>query len=138
MAGGFVGTIAITALMYWVAPILIGMPMDIAKMLGDYVGIGWNGGMVLHFINGSIIFPLIYVYVLYGVLPGGPVLKGVTWGVILWALAQTIVMPLVGGGFFSANAGGPMAAIASLLGHLIYGGTLGAIAGHEGVAAAAA
>ena len=138
IAGGLVGTIAITALMYWVAPLLIGMPMDIAKTLGDYLGIGWNGGMVLHFINGSIIFPLIYVYVLYDVLPGGPVLKGVTWGVVLWALAQTIVMPIVGGGFFSANAGGPMAAIASLLGHLIYGGALGAIAGHQGVAAAAA
>jgi hypothetical protein len=138
IAGGIVGTVAITAVMYWVAPLLIGMPMDIAKTLGDFLGIGWGGGMVLHFINGSVIFPLIYAFALYGVLLGGPVVKGMTWGVILWALAQTIVMPMVGGGFFSANAGGPMAVVGSLLGHLIYGGTLGNIAnGHEAVGAPA-
>jgi hypothetical protein len=131
IAGGLVGTIAITALMYWVAPILVGMPMDIAKMLGDYLGIGWGGGMAVHIINGAIIFPLIYAFVLYAWLPGRPIVKGMTWGLILWVLAQTIVMPVLGGGFFSANAGGPMAAIGSFAGHLIYGGALGAIASVE-------
>lgn len=138
IAGGFVGTVAITAVMYWVAPLLIGMPMDIAKMLGDFLGIGWNAGMVVHFINGSIIFPLIYAFVLYGILPGGPVTKGIVWGVILWAIAQTVVMPMVGAGFFSANAGGAMAVVGSLLGHLIYGGTLGAVAGGTQTVTAAA
>ena len=137
IAGGFVATVAITAVMYWVAPLLIGMPMDIARTLGDFLGIGWGGGMVVHFINGSIIFPLIYAFVLYGMLPGGPVTKGIVWGVVLWAIAQSIVMPMVGGGFFSANAGGAMAAIGSLLGHLIYGATLGAIAGGEQAVTAA-
>ena len=136
--GGFVGTLAITAMMYWVAPLLMGAPMDIAKMLGDFLGIGQMGGLVVHFINGSIIFPLIYAVVLYGVLPGAPVLKGITWGVILWVLAQTIVMPIMGGGFFSANAGGVMAAIGSLAGHFVYGATLGAIAGGSATVAAAA
>jgi uncharacterized membrane protein YagU involved in acid resistance len=138
IAGGFVGTVAITALMYWVAPFLMGMPMDIAKMLGDFLGVGWSTGMTIHFINGTIIFPLIYAYVLYGVLPGGPTVKGMTWGVILWLLAQSVVMPMMGGGFFSANAGGVMAVVGSLLGHLIYGGLLGAIAGGEQTMAAAA
>jgi uncharacterized membrane protein YagU involved in acid resistance len=94
--------------------------------------------MTIHFINGTIIFPLIYAYVLYGVLPGGPTVKGMTWGVILWLLAQSVVMPMMGGGFFSANAGGVMAVVGSLLGHLIYGGLLGAIAGGEQTMAAAA
>lgn len=138
IAGGFVGTVAITAMMYWVAPLLIGMPMDIAKTLGDFLGIGWGGGLALHFINGSIIFPLVYAFVLYGVLPGGPILKGITWGVILWALAQSVVMPIVGGGFFSANAGGVMAVIGSLVGHLVYGGIQGAIAGGGETVAATA
>lgn len=138
VAGGFAGTLAITAVMYWVAPLLLGAPMDIAKTLGDFLGIGWTAGMVLHFINGSLIFPLVYAFVLFGALPGGPVTKGVTFGVLLWLVAQSVVMPMVGGGFFSGNAGGAMAAFASLLGHLIYGGTLGAIAGAEhGVTAAA-
>lgn len=138
IAGGFVGTVAITILMYWVAPLLTGMPMDIAKMLGDFLGVGWFTGITIHFINGTIIFPLIYAYVLYGVLPGGPAVKGITWGVILWLLAQGVVMPMMGGGFFSANAGGVMAVMGSLIGHVIYGGLLGAIAGGEQPVTAAA
>jgi uncharacterized membrane protein YagU involved in acid resistance len=138
VTGGFVATVAITVMMYWVAPLLLGSPMDIATMLGDFLGIGWSGGMVVHFINGSLIFPLVYAFVLFGVLPGGPVTKGVTFGVVLWLLAQSVVMPIMGGGFFSANAGGMMAAVASLIGHLVYGAALGAVAGQERAVMAAA
>jgi hypothetical protein len=38
-------------------------------------------------------------------------------------------MPMMGGGFFSANMGGMKAALGSLLGHIVYGGLLGWIAG---------
>jgi uncharacterized membrane protein YagU involved in acid resistance len=133
VVGGLLGTVAITFLMYFVAPLLIGQPMDIAKMLGDFLGISWGAAMALHFINGTIIFPLIFVSVLWSALPGGPTAKGVSWGLVLWALAQSIVMPLVGGGFFSANAGGFMAVVASLLGHIVYGAILGAVTGVPGV-----
>ncbi len=126
--GGFVGTVAITMLMYLVAPMMMGQPMDIAAMLGSFVGGSWAGGMILHFLNGTIIFPLVYVYALYGVLPGGPTVKGVVWGVVLWVLAQVVVMPMMGGGLFSANAGGVPAVMGSLLGHLVYGALLGALA----------
>ena len=131
--GGFIGTLAITFVMYAVAPMLIGAPMDIAKMLGSLLGDNWTAGMALHFVNGSLIFPLIYAYLLYGWLPGGPVMKGATWGVILWLLAEAIVMPMMGAGFFHATMGGAMAAVGSLVGHLLYGGLLGAIAGEARV-----
>ncbi len=36
--GGFVGTVAITMMMYLVAPMMLGHPMDIAKMLGSMLG----------------------------------------------------------------------------------------------------
>lgn len=129
MLGGFVGTVAITLLMYLVAPMMTGQPMDIAAMLGPFTGAGWIGGMLLHFLNGTVIFPLIYVYALYAVLPGGPTMKGVAWGVALWLLAQIIAMPMMGGGFFSANAGGSPAVMGSLIGHLVYGALLGIIGG---------
>lgn len=128
IAGGFVATLAMTAMMYLVAP-MMGLNMDIAAMLGSLLGGSWIGGMVLHFVNGSIIFPLIYALVLYAFLPGGPVLKGMAWGVVLWLLAQAVVMPMMGGGFFSAAMGGMMAVMGSLMGHLLYGALLGAIAG---------
>jgi hypothetical protein len=39
------------------------------------------------------------------------------------------VMPVMGGGVFSANMGGAMTAAGSLLGHLVYGVLLGALGG---------
>ncbi len=127
--GGFVGTLAITFMMYVVSPMLMGKPMDVAAMLGDFLHIGRTLGMVVHFMNGTIIFPLILTFVLWSLLPGGPTAKGTVWGLILWFLSQAIVMPVMGGGFFSANAGGMMAVGGSLIGHVVYGALLGAITG---------
>ena len=128
IAGGFVGTVVMTLMMYYVSPMMMGMTMDIAAMLGSMLGGSWTAGMMMHFINGSVIFPAIYVYLLYERLPGSPVLRGAAWGTILWFLAQTVVMPMMGGGFFSSQMGGAMAVMGSLIGHLIYGSLLGAIA----------
>lgn len=128
MAGGLAGTIVMTLMMYMVAP-MMGLRMDIAEMLGSMLGNNWMAGMMMHFVNGTIIFPLIYAYLLYAWLPGSPTVKGTAWGVILWVLAQVMVMPMMGGGFFSMAMGGMMAAVGSLIGHLLYGSILGAIAG---------
>jgi uncharacterized BrkB/YihY/UPF0761 family membrane protein len=137
--GGFVASLVMTMLMYG-AP-MMGMPkMDIATMLGSMLGGGmpatgsgsWWLGMMIHFVNGTIIFPLIFAYALYAVLPGAPWLKGATWGAILWLIAQAAVMPMMGMGFFSAASPQPaMAVIGSLVGHLIYGVILGTIGGRE-------
>jgi vacuolar-type H+-ATPase subunit I/STV1 len=52
------------------------------------------------------------------------------WGVILWFLAQVMVMPMMGMGVFSSRTPEPaMAVLGSLMGHLIYGAILGALAG---------
>ena len=137
LLGGLVGTLVMTAMMYVVAP-MMGLKMDIAQMLGSMLGNNWWAGMMMHFVNGTIIFPLIYAYLLYRWLPGGPVVKGTTWGIVLWFLAQAIVMPMMGGGFFSMNMGGMMAVVGSLIGHLLYGSILGAIGGAPAVAPVAA
>jgi uncharacterized membrane protein YagU involved in acid resistance len=127
--GGFVGTLAITFLMYVGAP-MMGLPkMDIATMLGHMLG-GWSMGMTMHFINGTVIFPLIYTYLLFGRLPGSPYLKGILWGVSLWVLAQLVVMPMMGAGVFGLKMAGMMSAVGSLVGHTVYGALLGWIGGH--------
>lgn len=128
VGGGFVGTVLMTAMMYFVAP-MMGLNMDVAGMLGSMLGIGWTLGMVMHFINGTIIFPAIYAFALYSWLRGGPTTRGTVWGVVLWLAAQTVVMPMAGAGLFSAAMGGMMAAAGSLVGHLAYGAALGAVAG---------
>lgn len=127
--GGFIGTVVMTLMMYFVAPMMLGKPMDVAAMLGQMLGGSWMMGMVMHFVNGTVIFPLIYVYLLYRVLPGGPWLKGVIWGLILWFLLEALVIPMMGGGIFSAKAGGLMAVMAALIAHAVYGALLGAVAG---------
>lgn len=129
LLGGFAGTLAMTMMMYVAAP-MMGLNMDIAAMLGGMLGIGWAGGMLMHFVNGVVIFPATYAFVLYPRLPGGPMLKGTAWGVALWLIAQVAVMPMMGGGLFSSAMGGMMAAAGSLVGHAIYGAVLGLVAGH--------
>ncbi len=127
--GGFVGTVLITLMMYYVAPMMTGQRMDIAAMLGSMMGNSWVLGMMAHFLNGTIIFPAIFVFALYKVLPGPPWLKGTLWGAALWLVAQVVVMPMMGGGLFSANMGGMKAVLGSLMGHIAYGATLGAMTG---------
>ncbi len=133
--GGFAGTVVMTLMMYFVSP-MMGVKMDIAASLGGMLGGSWILGMMMHFVNGTIIFPLIYAFLLFRLLPGSPLARGVSWGVILWILAQVMVMPMMGGGFFSSKMGGMMAVMGSLMGHVVYGGLLGWIAGPaEGQAA---
>ena len=125
--GGFVGTVAMTAMMYVVAP-MMGLHMDIAAMLGSMLGGSWIAGLMMHVVNGSVIFPAIYTYALYAHLPGSPAIRGTVWGVVLWFIAQTMVMPMMGAGLFSSAMGGVMAAMGSLIGHILYGSLLGVIA----------
>jgi len=128
--GGVAGTLAITFLMYVGAP-MMGLPkMDIAAMLGQILG-GWTPGIMMHVVNGVAIFPLLYAFLLFSRLPGTPAVKGITWGVVLWAMAQLVVLPMMGAGIFGLKTGGMMSAVASLAGHVIYGVLLGGIAGQS-------
>ena len=48
--GGFVGTLAITLMMYIGGPMMGMMKMDIADSLGKMMGVGWAMGVMVHFI----------------------------------------------------------------------------------------
>ena len=127
--GGFVGTTAMTAMMYALAPLVMNEPPDIATMLDGAPY--WFAAFLLHFINGSVTLPLAYAYLAFRFLPGQPWLRGALWGLILWGLAELLVMPLMGAGLFSADSGrvAIAAAIVLLFGHLAYGTLLGWVAG---------
>lgn len=128
IAGGFIGTVMLTLMMRFVAP-MMGARMDIVGKLGEMTHTGMAGGILIHFLNGTVIFPLIYVYLLYRLLPGAPWRKGLLWGAVLWLGVEIVMMPMMGGGMFSAEMGGMKAVMAALIGHLIYGAIFGAIAG---------
>jgi uncharacterized membrane protein YagU involved in acid resistance len=128
MGGGFIGTLMFTLMMRFVAP-MMGVRMDIVGKLGEMTHTGMAGGLVMHFMNGAVIFPLIYVYVLYRFLPGTPWQKGLVWGVSLWLGVELVMVPMMGGGLFSSQMGGMKAVVAALMGHLIYGAIFAAITG---------
>jgi len=121
--GGLLGTPAMTVLIYVLAPVF-GVNTDIVAMLGEALG-GWRMGMLVHILNGAVIFPAAFVFLLYRFPPGSPIIKGVAFGILLWLTSQVFVMPVMGAGFFSIHIGGLKAAAALLLGHLVYGGLLG-------------
>ena len=127
--GGFIGTAVMTMMMYKGAPMLIGKKMDIAERIGSMVGDSWVAGMALHWANGVIVFPLIFSLLLFPLLPGKAVVKGIIWAIILWLIAQLILMPMTGAGVFSSNIGGMKVVMASLMGHIIYGAILGTFTG---------
>jgi uncharacterized membrane protein YagU involved in acid resistance len=129
IAGGLVGTVMLMLMMRFVAPIVVGHPMDIEGMLGNMMGGSRAMGLAAHLMNGVVIFPLVYAFLAFRYLPGQPVLKGALWGVVLWLVAEVMVMPMAGAGFFSSEIGGAKAAFAALMGHIIYGALLGFIAG---------
>ena len=121
-----------TALTY-MAP-LMGFPeMNIPKMLGDFMSVSVVVGWIAHFMIGTM-FALIYVYVFIGRLPGAPWLKGALYGILPWFLAQIMVNPMIGAGVFAVNTPAPLlAVVGSLMGHLVYGGVLGAVYGSSGL-----
>ena len=127
IVGGLVGTPAMSAAVCALAP-LIGVKTDIVDVLATMLG-GWTLGMIVHVINGAIIFPLAYAILFYRHVPGTPPARGVAFGLVLWLASQLIVLPALGLGLFSAQMGGLKGAGASLVGHLMYGLLLGGLAG---------
>jgi uncharacterized membrane protein YagU involved in acid resistance len=140
---GFVATAAMTALMY-AAPTM-GMPkMDIAAVLGTMFlaspGPAFWLGMIIHLMMGAVLFPAVYRFALQPGRGRGTG-RGVLFGLLLWAVANLMVMPMMGAihpmvksgmmpapGFLMLNLG-VMAPMGSLIGHLLYGAVLGKLAG---------
>jgi hypothetical protein len=125
MVGGLLGTLLQTIMVYGVAPIIAGQPIDVTAMLGH----SCPPAMLAHVLSGSVIFPLGYVWLSSQSLAGPPVLKGMLWAGLIWFGAEVIMPPMLGAEVFSAALGGIPAAMRALLGYLVYGATLGGIVG---------
>ena len=78
--GGLAGTVVFTLMMKFLAPEMIGHPMDIGAVLGTFTGLGTSAGVAMHFLLGTLGFAIGFVIV-------GPYLPGPGWlrGVIFMA-----------------------------------------------------
>jgi len=119
---GAVGTAVMTMLM--LAAPLMGMPkMAIGEMLGSFLGIGSALGWAMHAMIGLVLAG-IYALGFAERVPGAPAVRGAVYGFLVFLVAQLVIMPMMGAGVFS---GGNIPMImGSLLGHLAYGGVVGA------------
>lgn len=125
---GIIATAAMTLFTY-MAP-LMGFEMNIPKMLAGAMGAPIIVGWFAHFMIG-VILAFNYATVFLSFTNREPGIKtGALFGILPWLLAQIMVMPMMSvmsGGSYSAGlfSGSFVMAMASLVGHLIYGAVLG-------------
>ncbi|MBI1936914.1 MAG: hypothetical protein HYS25_02205 [Ignavibacteriales bacterium] len=125
---GITATVVMTAFTF-MAP-LMGFEMDIPKMLAGTMGAPIIIGWLAHFMVG-IILAILYAFFFLPFSKREPNFKsGMMFSVIPWLMAQIMVMPMMStmnGGTFAAGlfSGSLMMAMASLVGHLLYGVVLG-------------
>lgn len=123
---GLAGTLVMTLVML-MAPLMGMPPMPIGNMLAGFMGIPVVLGWVAHFMIGAVL-AIIYATVFASRLPGGAVVRGALYGLIPWFLAQIMVNPMMGAGFFASNTPAPlMMVLGSMLGHLAYGAVVGGV-----------
>lgn len=132
VVAGLAGTIVMTTL--WLAEPWLGLPqLAVGGMLSSllavataYGAIGPAIGWAIHFVVG-VVFAWIYAAAFVGRLPGAPIARGLLFGCLIFILAQVVFMPAVGAGVFSR--GDLPLLTGSFLGHVVFGGIVGAIYG---------
>ncbi len=82
-------------------------PVSMAVAIGAHLTYGGAGGAVLAAATRPV-----------------TIVKGLGYGLLLWLLMGVMVLPYLGWGFFG-TAVTPAIAVATLVLHLVYGGTLG-------------
>lgn len=123
---GLLGTVAMTIVAMWVAPMMGMPPMNPAGMLAKAMGNNEIFGWIGHFMMGTIL-ALIYAAI-QKCLPGPSAIRGALYSIAPWLLAQIVVVPMMGMPFFM---GSMKMAIGSLIGHLVYGVVLGSVYGES-------
>ena len=126
LLGGFIGTIAFTVMGQFIAPHIIGFPMNIGKMIAGMIHSPENVGVMIHFVMGTILFPISYLLLGYNRIPGPGWLKGLLYLLPIYLVAMIVIVPMAGKGLFFDSF---PAAMIALMGHLIYGVIIGAIIG---------
>jgi uncharacterized membrane protein YagU involved in acid resistance len=122
--GGLIGTAVMTIVGLFAAPLMGLPPMNPADMLAEAMGgslmLGWGGHLMI-----GVVLALGYAQV-GSILPGTGIVRGATYSIAPFLMAQLLVMPMMGMPLFSGSA---TMAMGSLVGHMVYGAVLGGIYG---------
>lgn len=127
---GIIGTIGMT--LFMVMGNVMGIQMNVPKMLASMFGgnmmIGWG----MHFMVGTILAISYEYFFIKTIKINNPIFRGAVYGILPWFAAQVLVMPMMSiingmsylHGFFSGSL---LLASASLMAHLVYGLVVGFI-----------
>lgn len=134
LASGFLGTLAMTTIMY-VLPLFglgqVDLPLWTARLFVGGTVAAVALGLAIHLLLGFG-YAWLFADQVEPRLRVGATRAGLLYGVALWLFAQMVAVPILGElggaqpspGWFALQLG-PGAALASLVAHLAYGGTLG-------------
>jgi hypothetical protein len=126
LIGGFVGTLLFSLMGKFVAPVMIGQPMDVAVIIAGALGIPLATAAIAHFVVGTVAFPFAYLVIGIRHLPGPGWMRGGIFLILVYFVAMLVIMPMLGQGFFLSSA--PKAMVA-FVGHVVLGLSMGAIIG---------
>jgi uncharacterized membrane protein YagU involved in acid resistance len=127
---GAIATAAMTIFTFMAS--LMGFEMDIPKMLAGTMNAPIVVGWTAHFMIGEILAVSFAIVFLKKTNKSANLTSGAMFGLIPWLIAQVMVMPvmsIINGGSYAAGlfSASIIIAMASLIGHLIYGAVLGSI-----------
>lgn len=125
---GIVGTIAMTIFMKMGN--LMGLEMNVPKMLASMFGGNLIIGWAMHFMIGIILASGYEFFFVTKIKIENQLIRGAVYGIIPWMMAQIVVMPMMMimngmsyfDGFFSGSI---IMALASLMAHLVFGLVVG-------------
>ena len=124
---GFVATIVLSLLMVAKAKMGLMPELNAIKMLAGMMNTPLIMGWVAHFMIGTIIWGILFA-LLVDKLPGGIMSSAIIFSIIAWIMMMIGPMPMAGAGLFGMQLGiGMMAAVATLVLHLIWGIVLGLV-----------
>ena len=127
---GIIGTIGMT--LFMMMGNMMGIQMNVPKMLASMFGGNLIIGWVMHFMIGTIL-AIGYEYFFIKIIKiNNPILRGAVYGILPWFMAQVMVMPMMSmmqgmsyfDGFFSGSI---IMASASLMAHFVFGIVVGYI-----------
>jgi len=132
ITAGIAATAVMSIVAVMVAP-MMGMPkMDFGTMLGTnnpMMAMPYMAGWIIHFVVG-IVLTVIYASIFINKLSGSYAVRGIIFAMIPFVIAQSMMMPMMGNGFWSSASEVQMMAImGSLIGHIVFGAVLGTVYG---------
>jgi uncharacterized protein DUF6789 len=124
MLSGLVATLVLSGLLLLKSTMDLVPELNLIRLLVNLGSISVVQAWMDHFIIGVVVWGLLFG--VYDSMASRPAhwLKGIIFGFFAWLVMMVLFMPLAKAGIFGSKIG-PIAAVVTLMYHLVYGAVLG-------------